>query len=180
MPFSRCTRCRRTSLARSSPIATSRSRREFIVQVIQQVRAAGFEIVSLDEAHFRLVEGEYGRPFVCFAFDDGYRDLYRARLSDLPALRPAVRLLRADRLSERPRRALVARAGAGHHQGGRARREDRRLAAAPAGAGRRPKRRRATRSSTAGSGRSTRTMRARSCASCAPASTSISPGSAQI
>ncbi|HEU4379893.1 MAG TPA: polysaccharide deacetylase family protein [Hyphomicrobiaceae bacterium] len=48
---------------------------EFIVQVIQQVRAAGFEIVSLDEAHFRLVEGEYGRPFVCFAFDDGYRDL---------------------------------------------------------------------------------------------------------
>jgi peptidoglycan/xylan/chitin deacetylase (PgdA/CDA1 family) len=48
---------------------------EFIVQVIQQVRAAGFEIVSLDEAHFRLIEGEYGRPFVCFAFDDGYRDL---------------------------------------------------------------------------------------------------------
>jgi len=48
----------------------------FIVQVIQQVRAAGFEIVSLDEAHFRLVEGDYGRPFVCFAFDDGYRDLY--------------------------------------------------------------------------------------------------------
>jgi peptidoglycan/xylan/chitin deacetylase (PgdA/CDA1 family) len=49
---------------------------QFIVQVIQQVRAAGFEIVSLDEAHFRLVEGDYGRPFVCFAFDDGYRDLY--------------------------------------------------------------------------------------------------------
>ena len=49
---------------------------QFIVQVIQQVRAAGFEIVSLDEAHFRLVEGDYGRPFVCFAFDDGYRDLF--------------------------------------------------------------------------------------------------------
>jgi peptidoglycan/xylan/chitin deacetylase (PgdA/CDA1 family) len=48
----------------------------FLVQVIQQVRAAGFEIVSLDEAHFRLVEGEYRRPFVCFAFDDGYRDAF--------------------------------------------------------------------------------------------------------
>jgi peptidoglycan/xylan/chitin deacetylase (PgdA/CDA1 family) len=48
----------------------------FLVQVIQQVRAAGFEIVSLDEAHFRLVEGEYRRPFVCLAFDDGYRDMF--------------------------------------------------------------------------------------------------------
>jgi peptidoglycan/xylan/chitin deacetylase (PgdA/CDA1 family) len=49
---------------------------QFLVQVIQQVRAAGFEIVSLDEAHFRLVEGEYRRPFVCFAFDDGYRSVF--------------------------------------------------------------------------------------------------------
>lgn len=48
---------------------------QFLVQVIQQVRATGFEVVSLDEAHFRLVEGESRRPFVCFAFDDGYRDV---------------------------------------------------------------------------------------------------------
>jgi peptidoglycan/xylan/chitin deacetylase (PgdA/CDA1 family) len=48
---------------------------EFLSQTIQQVRAAGFEIVSLDEAHFRLVEGEYRHPFVCFAFDDGYRSV---------------------------------------------------------------------------------------------------------
>jgi peptidoglycan/xylan/chitin deacetylase (PgdA/CDA1 family) len=48
----------------------------FLVQVIQQVRAAGFEIVSLEEAHFRLVEGEYRRPFVCLAFDDGYQDIF--------------------------------------------------------------------------------------------------------
>jgi peptidoglycan/xylan/chitin deacetylase (PgdA/CDA1 family) len=38
------------------------------------VRASGFEIVSLDEAHFRLIEGEYRSPFACFTFDDGYRD----------------------------------------------------------------------------------------------------------
>ena len=46
----------------------------FLELVIRQVRASGFEIISLDEAHFRLIEGDYGRPFVCFTFDDGYRD----------------------------------------------------------------------------------------------------------
>jgi peptidoglycan/xylan/chitin deacetylase (PgdA/CDA1 family) len=45
----------------------------FLDEVIRQVRMSGFEILSLDEAHFRLVEGDY-RPFVCFTFDDGYRD----------------------------------------------------------------------------------------------------------
>jgi len=47
---------------------------QFLEEVIRQVRASGFEIVSLDEAHFRLIEGDYGSPFVCFTFDDGYRD----------------------------------------------------------------------------------------------------------
>ena len=47
---------------------------QFLEVVIRQVHASGFEIVSLDEAHYRLVEGDYGKPFVCFTFDDGYRD----------------------------------------------------------------------------------------------------------
>ena len=47
---------------------------QFLELVIRQVRQSGFEIVSLDEAHFRLIEGDYGKPFVCFTFDDGYRD----------------------------------------------------------------------------------------------------------
>jgi len=47
---------------------------DFLEQVISQVIASGFEIVALDEAHFRLIEGNYGKPFVCFTFDDGYRD----------------------------------------------------------------------------------------------------------
>jgi peptidoglycan/xylan/chitin deacetylase (PgdA/CDA1 family) len=47
---------------------------DFLEQAIRQVRASGFDIVSLDEAHFRLVEGEYRKPFVCFTLDDGYRD----------------------------------------------------------------------------------------------------------
>jgi peptidoglycan/xylan/chitin deacetylase (PgdA/CDA1 family) len=46
----------------------------FLELVIRQVRESGFEVVSLDEAHFRLIEGDYGKPFVCFTFDDGYRD----------------------------------------------------------------------------------------------------------
>ena len=47
---------------------------QFLELVIRQVRQSGFEIVSLDEAHFRLIEGDYGKPFVCFTFDEGYRD----------------------------------------------------------------------------------------------------------
>jgi peptidoglycan/xylan/chitin deacetylase (PgdA/CDA1 family) len=47
---------------------------DFLELTIRQVRASGFDIVSLDEAHFRLIEGEYSKPFVCFTFDDGYRD----------------------------------------------------------------------------------------------------------
>jgi len=47
---------------------------QFLEQAVRQVRASGFEIVSLDEAHFRLIEGEHRTPFACFTFDDGYRD----------------------------------------------------------------------------------------------------------
>ena len=47
---------------------------QFLDTWIRQVRGAGFEIVSLDAAHFRLVEGEFRTPFVCFTFADGYRD----------------------------------------------------------------------------------------------------------
>lgn len=47
---------------------------QFLEEVIRQVRNDGFEIISLDEAHFRMIEGDYGSPFVCFTFDDGYRD----------------------------------------------------------------------------------------------------------
>jgi peptidoglycan/xylan/chitin deacetylase (PgdA/CDA1 family) len=47
---------------------------QFLHTWIRQVRGAGFEIISLDAAHFRLIEGEYRTPFVCFTFADGYRD----------------------------------------------------------------------------------------------------------
>jgi len=46
----------------------------FLDHCIRYVLNAGFDVVSLDEAHFRLVEGVRDKPFVCFTFDDGYRD----------------------------------------------------------------------------------------------------------
>jgi len=47
---------------------------EFLDAVITQVRAAGLDIVSLDEARERLIAGKNHRRFACFTLDDGYRD----------------------------------------------------------------------------------------------------------
>lgn len=47
---------------------------QFLDTVIHQVLEAGFDIVSMDEAHLRLSEGDFERPFAAFTFDDGYRD----------------------------------------------------------------------------------------------------------
>ena len=44
---------------------------EFLDAVLDQVEEEGLDVVSLDEAARRLKEG---RRFVCFTFDDGYRD----------------------------------------------------------------------------------------------------------
>lgn len=46
---------------------------EFLDAVIDQVQEAGLDIVSLDEGLQRLKDGD-DRRFVCFTFDDGYRD----------------------------------------------------------------------------------------------------------
>ena len=47
---------------------------EFLDRVIRLVIARGFDIISLDDVRTRLGEGELDHPFVCFTFDDGYRD----------------------------------------------------------------------------------------------------------
>jgi len=46
----------------------------FLEEVIIRVRRSGFDIISLDEMHRRLIEGELRQRFVCLTFDDGYRD----------------------------------------------------------------------------------------------------------
>ncbi len=47
---------------------------EFLEHTIGAVRASGYDILSLDEAHQRIVSGGGDKPFVCFTLDDGYRD----------------------------------------------------------------------------------------------------------
>ena len=46
---------------------------DFLDAVLDQVQEAGLDVVSIDEAVRRLKE-EDERRFVCFTFDDGYRD----------------------------------------------------------------------------------------------------------
>ena len=49
---------------------------EFLEAMLDQIEEAGLDIVSLDEAVRRLREVDE-RRFVCFTFDQGYRDLAR-------------------------------------------------------------------------------------------------------
>lgn len=48
---------------------------EFFASVLSEVRRAGLDVVSLDEMHRRLTQGDLDRRFVCITFDDGYRDM---------------------------------------------------------------------------------------------------------
>jgi peptidoglycan/xylan/chitin deacetylase (PgdA/CDA1 family) len=46
----------------------------FLTSVVSYLRRAELDLVSLDEMHRRLSEGDFSRRFVCLTFDDGYRD----------------------------------------------------------------------------------------------------------
>ncbi len=50
---------------------------DFLDATLTQVRAAGYDIVSLDEVHRRLRERDFSRRFVAFTLDDGYLDNYK-------------------------------------------------------------------------------------------------------
>jgi peptidoglycan/xylan/chitin deacetylase (PgdA/CDA1 family) len=53
---------------------------EFLDAVVGLVRERGFDVLSLDDVHFRLSGGDLDRPFACFTFDVGYKDvLHNAR-----------------------------------------------------------------------------------------------------
>lgn len=47
---------------------------QFLEGVIEQVRAAGFDFISLDDVPKRLAAPQSDRPFAVFTLDDGYRD----------------------------------------------------------------------------------------------------------
>src|SRR5262249_48614218 len=47
---------------------------DFLEDIVVRLRRAGIDLVSLDEMHRRISERIFWRKFVCFTFDDGYRD----------------------------------------------------------------------------------------------------------
>jgi peptidoglycan/xylan/chitin deacetylase (PgdA/CDA1 family) len=46
----------------------------FLTRVVKGLRRSGVDLISLDEMHRRMTEGDFSRRFVCLTFDDGYRD----------------------------------------------------------------------------------------------------------
>jgi peptidoglycan/xylan/chitin deacetylase (PgdA/CDA1 family) len=53
---------------------------EFLEDVIRGLRRANVDLIALDEMHRRLKEQDFRRRFICFTFDDGYRDNLRYAL----------------------------------------------------------------------------------------------------
>jgi peptidoglycan/xylan/chitin deacetylase (PgdA/CDA1 family) len=47
---------------------------EFLRATLMHLRAEDIDIVTMDEAHRRLIERDFARRFACFTLDDGYRD----------------------------------------------------------------------------------------------------------
>lgn len=52
----------------------------FLEDVIRGLRRAHVDLITLDEMRRRLAEQDFRRRFVCFTFDDGYRDNARHAL----------------------------------------------------------------------------------------------------
>jgi hypothetical protein len=46
---------------------------QFFARMVRRLRQSRLDLISLDEVHRRMVEGDFGRRFVCLTFDDGYR-----------------------------------------------------------------------------------------------------------
>jgi peptidoglycan/xylan/chitin deacetylase (PgdA/CDA1 family) len=47
---------------------------QFLDAVVTRLRGQNVDLVSMDEVHRRLVEGDFRRRFVAFTFDDAYND----------------------------------------------------------------------------------------------------------
>src|SRR5262249_57204070 len=47
---------------------------EFLEQTVSWLREQAIDIISLDEMHRRLAQGDFRRRFACITLDDGYRD----------------------------------------------------------------------------------------------------------
>jgi peptidoglycan/xylan/chitin deacetylase (PgdA/CDA1 family) len=61
-------------LDRFQPNRLLEVRPSFLEDVVRVLRRSQLDLVSLDEMHRRLIEGDFRRRFVCITIDDGYRD----------------------------------------------------------------------------------------------------------
>ena len=105
--------CARRARRRFQPNRLLEVSPDFLEDVIGGLRRAGVDLITLDEMHRRLTEQDFRRRFVCFTFDDGYRDNLRNALPDPEEIRGAVRDLCPDQLSRPARRIVVADARSG-------------------------------------------------------------------
>src|ERR1700724_1268179 len=46
----------------------------FLRALLVHLRSLGIDVISMDQAHRRLIEHNFSRRFACFTLDDGYRD----------------------------------------------------------------------------------------------------------
>jgi peptidoglycan/xylan/chitin deacetylase (PgdA/CDA1 family) len=46
----------------------------FLERVARALRRSGLDLISLDEMHRRMSEGDFSKRFICLTIDDGYRD----------------------------------------------------------------------------------------------------------
>ncbi|MBI1201738.1 MAG: polysaccharide deacetylase family protein [Rhodopseudomonas sp.] len=47
----------------------------FLEGLLRRLKRQKVDVITLDEMHRRMVEGDFARRFVCITFDDGYKDL---------------------------------------------------------------------------------------------------------
>jgi peptidoglycan/xylan/chitin deacetylase (PgdA/CDA1 family) len=47
---------------------------DYLSSILDRLRQADVDIISLDEMHRRMTRSDFARRFVCITFDDGYRD----------------------------------------------------------------------------------------------------------
>jgi len=48
---------------------------QFFQRLLRRLKRQRVDLVSLDEMHRRMIEGDFKRRFVCITFDDGYKDV---------------------------------------------------------------------------------------------------------
>ena len=60
---------------RFHPLRSCEVTPRFFGRLVRALRRSRLDLISLDEMHRRMIEGDFSRRFVCITFDDAYRDV---------------------------------------------------------------------------------------------------------